>query len=135
MLTECFRPLCDGSPSLIAVYESPDGNLALLLRHTVVPLHEERGQWLKETKAAADEVVASLREAGFRGRIVVLQWRPLPEIGRILWAWSCRYDSDPTRRAELTRVVARYLADSKFIESRHHRAHALTAMRSLGLLV
>lgn len=125
MWTERLAALCRQEPSLVAVYESHQGNVALLLRHTLVPLSQERAVWLRESQAAAGAVVAGLRGGGFAGEIVVLQWQPLAHVARVLNRWVCRYDADPERRIELTRFVERYLADRTFIASQHRRALAI----------
>src|SRR3989442_12216517 len=70
--------VCRRHPDLVAVYEAPDGGLALLLRQTLVPLHEERGRWFNETRRAARAAVASLRAAGVIEDVSVLQWRAPP---------------------------------------------------------
>src|SRR2546422_2180442 len=71
--------VCRRHPDLVAVYEAPDGGLALLLRQTLVPLHEERGRWFNETRRAARAAVASLRAAGVIEDVSVLQWRARPD--------------------------------------------------------
>src|SRR3989442_3371162 len=76
--------VCRRHPDLVAVYEAPDGGLALLLRQTLVPLHEERGRWFNETRRAARAAVASLRAAGGIEDVSVLQWRARPDLGPVL---------------------------------------------------
>src|SRR2546421_29389 len=41
MWLDRYSAVCQECPNLVAVYESPDGRIALLLRHTLVPLPEE----------------------------------------------------------------------------------------------
>ena len=40
MWLDRYSAVCQECPDLVAVYESPDGRFALLLRQTVVPLPE-----------------------------------------------------------------------------------------------
>src|SRR3989442_4939291 len=70
--------VCRRHPDLVAVYEAPDGGLALLLRQTLVPLHEERGRWFNETRRAARAAVASLRAAGVIRDVFLVPWRAPP---------------------------------------------------------
>src|SRR5207244_2840242 len=56
--------VCCRHPDLVAVYEAPDGRLALLLRQTLVPLGEERGRWLNNTRRAAHSAWARQPPAG-----------------------------------------------------------------------
>jgi len=121
---ERYALICRRYPELIAVYESPPRRLGLLLRETIVPLPEERGEWLYRTRRTVRAVVVSLRAAGVHDEFLVLQWRPLREVAQILHEWACPYDAEPARRAELTRVVDRYLADSQFVRSRCSRSPA-----------
>ncbi len=105
-------------PDLVAIFQSRHGRVALLLRQTMVPLVEEHPEWLEETRRAARAVIAELRGAGLAGPCLVLQWRALGQVAEILHGWRCCYDADPVRRAELTRVVERRLADLRFLASR-----------------
>ena len=79
--------VCRRHPDLVAIYEAPDGGLALLLRQTLVPLHEERGRWFNETRRAARAVVTSLRAAGVTDDVSVLQWRQLADVAAVLTGW------------------------------------------------
>ena len=108
-------PATVSHPDLVAVYASRAGRLALLLRQTLVPLPEERDPWLRETRAATRAVVGGLRAAGWRHPCLVLQWRPLGQVARVLRRWRCVYEADPGRRAALTRVVEGRLADRRFL--------------------
>lgn len=112
-----YEAVCRRHPDLVAVYQSGPGRLALLLRQTVVPLLEEQHRWLDETRRASRAVIAGFRAAGARSPIVVLQWRPLEEMGHVLGAWTLRYDADAARRSELAGVVARLLEDRRFLAS------------------
>src|SRR5262249_54795598 len=100
-----YAAIGQAPPDLVAVYESPQGHLGLLLRQTVVPLTEERSLWLTETRRTAGAVIASLRAAELRKRCLVLQWQPLSVVGHVLSRWHCRYAGDPVRLGEVRRVV------------------------------
>src|SRR3989442_10926025 len=89
--------VCCRHPDLVAVYEAPDGRLALLLRQTLVPLGEERGGWFNDTRRAAHAAVASLRAAGVTQDVTVLQWRPLPRVPPNPGGWRRPYLGDPGR--------------------------------------
>ncbi len=103
--------VCRRHPDLVAIYEAPDGGLALLLRQTLVPLHEERGRWFNETRRAARAVVTSLRAAGVTDDVSVLQWRQLADVAAVLTGWLCRYLGDPERCAQLSDIVGARLVD------------------------
>jgi hypothetical protein len=113
-----YTALCRECPDLVAVYESPGGRLAMLLRHTPVPLTEEYAPWRIDTRTAARGIVAKLRAAGFQGSFVVLQWLPLGEVVEIMGTWSCRYEGDAGRCAQLTAIAERYAADERFLATR-----------------
>src|SRR2546428_6986851 len=81
--------VCCRHPDLVAVYEAPDGRLALLLRQTLVPLGEERGRWFNDTRRAAHAAVASLRAAGVTPDVTVLQWPRAPDRPRVLRGVRC----------------------------------------------
>lgn len=115
MWDEAFNSVCRKHPDLVAVYESRGGVWGLLLRHTMVPLPDERRRWREQTRQTARAVMDELRAAGLSGRFVIVQWCSLGETVRILRAWRRRYDGDPERRRELVRVVERYLADQLFL--------------------
>jgi len=83
-----FNEICYRHHDLVAVYESPRGRLALLLRQTLVPLGPEHFEWLAETRATARAVIADLRGAGFDGATVVLQWLPFGDVANIVSRWS-----------------------------------------------
>jgi hypothetical protein len=111
MWSDELASVCRRHPDLVAIYEAPDGCLALLLRQTLVPLGEERGRWFNETRRAARAVVASLRAAGVAEDMTVLQWRPLPDVAQVLTDWLCCYLGDPERCAQLADIVGARLAD------------------------
>src|SRR2546429_343784 len=105
--------VCRRHRDLVAIYEAPEGTLALLLRQTLVPLSEERGRWFNDTRRTARAVVASLRAAGVTEDVTVLQWRPLPDVAQVLTGWPCCYLSDPRRCAQLADIVGARLADGE----------------------
>jgi hypothetical protein len=105
----------EAHPDLVAIFQSRRGRIALLLRQTMVPLVEERSKWLDETRRTARAVIIALRAAGLTGPWLVLQWRSLGQVAEVLHGWRCRYDADPVRRAELTRIVERRLADLSYL--------------------
>lgn len=117
---ECAS-VCRAHPDLVAVYESPRGRLALLLRHTVVPLAEERTEWLERTRRTVAPIARGLRAAGAREHVLVLQWLPLARVADVLRTWTCRYEGDAARRATLSSLVERYVADRAFLALRAER--------------
>ena len=114
MWVEAYEAICRKHLDVVALFESPHGKLAVLLRQSLVPLPHERGRWLTETRRAAHALTADLQAAGTAGAangITVLQWRPFAHVAHILHRWACRYDANPARRAELTDVVDARLRD------------------------
>ncbi len=109
-------------PDLVAIFQSRRGRIALLLRQTMVPLVEERSKWLEETRQCARAVITGLRGAGLTGPWLVLQWRSLGQAAEVLRGWRCCYDADPVRRAELTRIVERRLADLRYLAAVRDRS-------------
>jgi hypothetical protein len=140
MWLDPYTAVCARHVDLVAVYESPRGRLALLLRHTLVPLAEERVGWLRETRGAVRRLLGDLRAAGFGEGVFVLQWLPLGEVAGILAGWPCRYVGDPSRQVALARLADRYLADRRFLASHAAEcgrqdladAHSLTCLALLG---
>jgi hypothetical protein len=117
MWNDRYEYVCRTVPDLAAIYESPHGQLALLLRHTLVPLVEEHPEWLSSTRDAVRALVPRLRGSGFSGSVLVLQWLPVDQVADIVQSWRCRYDGDPERRARLSRVAERYADDQRFLTS------------------
>ncbi len=111
MWSQDLARACHRHPDVVAAYEAPDGRLALLLRQTLVPLLEERGRWLNETRRAARAAVTSLRAAGQDEDVTVLQWRPLEDVAHVLACWTGRYFGDPARCAQLADIVTTRLSD------------------------
>jgi hypothetical protein len=118
MWSPALAEACARHPDLAAVHESPTGTLALVLRHTIVPLPEERGTWLSETRAAAQGVVDDLRRAGFAGRTVVAQWLSVPRLDYVFDTWPSRWEGDAERAAQLRDLAGRLLADRRFLAYR-----------------
>jgi len=112
---------CTNHPDLTAVFESPSGRLALLLRHTLVPLMEERPAWLTETRASARRIIGDLRASGVTRKVLVVQWLEIARADDILWSWTCCYEADPIRRAQLTGLARRYVLDDLFLGDRMAR--------------
>src|SRR6185295_17557960 len=117
-----FTEICYRHHDLVAVYESPRGRLALLLRQTLVPLGPEHFEWLAETRATARAVIADLRGAGFDGATVVLQWLPFGDVANIVSRWVRRWDGDHVRRTQLLTVVDSHLADQRYLDTQAYRA-------------
>jgi len=127
--------VCCRHPDLVAVYEAPDGRLALLLRQTLVPLGEERGRWFNDTRRAAHAAVASLRAAGVTQDVTVLQWRPLPDVATILEGWRCRYLGDSERYVQLADIVGASLGDRKPAGAVPHCGGAEAALSAAALAI
>ena len=112
-----YSVACQECPDLVAIYESPDGRLALLLRHTLVPLPEEFSSLRRATRAAARTTTGRLRAAGFQGGFLVLQWQPIGAVAVAMKDWPCRYEKDAARRAQLAAIAQRYAADERYLAS------------------
>jgi len=91
---DAYRDICRQHLDLVAVYESPAGELALLIDDTLLPPASPRGRrrWLAETRAAAARIGDDLRGAGFRGPIRIVQYQPCALAAEIVAHWCCRYD-------------------------------------------
>jgi hypothetical protein len=129
-----FTEVCRRHHDLVAVYESPRGRLALLLRQTLVPLGPEHFEWLAETRATVRAVVADLRTAGFDGATVVLQWLPFGDVANIVSRWVRRWDGDQVRRTQLLAVVDNHLADQRFLDTQAYRAQRAEGAPALQLV-
>lgn len=99
------RSIWHEHPDLVAIYESPRGELALLIDNLLLPPQamRHRRRWLKQTRHAARRVTAELRRAGVHGDVRVLQFLSAPEVTEVLRRWSCRYDGDPRGSEALAR--------------------------------
>src|SRR5438445_8573590 len=101
VFAERYAQACRRHPDLVAVHESPNGDIALVLRHTFVPLPEEHAEWRGATRAAPRRPLGELRGARLEGRVVVPQWPPAPPPARILGPWPRRMGGDPARARQL----------------------------------
>ena len=115
MWLDRYAAVCRECNDLVAIYEAPDNRIALLFRHTLVPLPEEFSGLRRATRSAARAASSKLRSAGFHGGLMVLQWQPLGTVAGVVRDWPCRYDADPTRRAQLEAVAERYAADERYL--------------------
>jgi len=131
MWLDRYSTVCRECPDLVAVYESPDGRLALLLRQTLVPLPEEFSSLRRATRSAARAVAGKLRAAGFHGGFMVLQWQPLGTAASAMKNWPCRYDANPARRTQLAAVAERYAADERYLAS-HVQSRRRITPQALG---
>jgi hypothetical protein len=133
---DAYATACARHADVVAVYESPRGRLALLLRQTPAPLAEELPAWLLHTRRAARRILTALRATGFSAGVLILQWLPFEEAARILADWPCRYVGDAARLAALRRLIDRYLADRRFLASRAPEFHTdedpMTTLARLG---
>ena len=131
MWLDRYCAVCQECPDLVAVYEAPDGRIALLLRQTLVPLPEEFASLRRTTRSAARMASSKLRAAGFHGGFMVLQWQPLDTAAAVMRDWPCRYEADAARRAQLAAVAERYAADERYLVNQA-QARRRAAPRPLG---
>lgn len=117
MWLDRYCDVCRQCPDLVAVYEAPDGRIALLLRQTLVPLPEEFASLRRVIRGTARGATERLRAAGFRGGVMVLQSQPLATAAEVMGQWACRYDADSVRRTQLAAVAERYAADERYLAS------------------
>ncbi len=115
LFAERYGQACARHSDLVAVHQAPDGAVALLLRHTLVPLSEEHAAWERDTRVVARDVTDDLRGAGFEGDVVVAQWLPMHRLAHIFDAWPRRWEGDPARAAQLRQVARRVAADDRFL--------------------
>src|SRR5205807_5979018 len=92
VFAERYAQACRRHPDLVAVHESPNGDIALVLRHTFVPLPEEHAEWRRAPRPAARDPLGDLRGAGFEGSGGLAQFVPRARPARDL--------SSPPRRGE-----------------------------------
>lgn len=127
---ERVAEICRRHADVTAVFESPSGRLALLLRYTLVPLDEERDDWRARIHATTRALFGELRAAGFRERMPVIQFLSFEEADDIMATWQCRFDQDPARRVQLARTARRYALDRRFLDTRAtHRREAAPVRR------
>jgi hypothetical protein len=111
MWDEACTAVCRRHDDVVAVFESPLGRLALLLRQPLVPAPDERADWLTATQRSARVVTASLRAVGRRDEITILQWQPLRQVAHIMADWDCSYEGDEIRHAQLVASICAWLTD------------------------
>ena len=111
MWDEVCTAVCRRHDDVVAVFESPLGRLALLLRQPLVPAPDERADWLTATQRSARAVTASLRAVGRRDAITVLQWQPLRQVVHIMADWDCSYEGDEIRHAQIVASICAWLTD------------------------
>src|SRR5258705_6931025 len=114
MWLDRYCAVCQECPALVAVYEAPDGRIALPLRQTLVPLPEEFASLRRTTRSAARMASSKLRAVGFHGGFMVLQWQPLDTAAAVMRDWPCRYEADAARRAQLAAVARRDAARPRY---------------------
>jgi len=105
-------------PALVAVHRSDSGQLALLLRHALVPTSGQRRAWRRDIQRAARDVARDLRAAGLRGRLLIVQRLPPVRAGRVLDRWRLLWQRDPLRASELRTMARRRAADARFLAAR-----------------
>jgi len=111
MWDEACTAVCRSHEDVVAVFESPLGRLALLLRQPLVPAPDERADWLSATQRSARAVTASLRAVGRSDEITILQWQPLRRVAHIMADWDCSYEGDEIRHAQLVASICAWLTD------------------------
>ena len=111
MWDEACTEVCRRHDDVVAVFESPVGRLALLLRQPLVPTPDERADWLTATQRSARAVMASLRAVGRCDEITVLQWQSLRQVAHIMADWDCSYEGDEIRHAQLVASICAWLTD------------------------
>src|SRR5258705_12718777 len=95
VFAERYAQACRRHPDLVSVHESPNGDIAVVLRHTFVPLPEEHAEWRRATRAAARDVLDDLRGAGLQRTVVVAQWLPVARLAPVLDSRPRRGGGDP----------------------------------------
>src|SRR5437867_4080767 len=68
LFAERYGQACARHSDLVAVHQAPDGAVALLLRHTLVPLSEEHAAWERDTRVVARDGTDDPRAADRRPR-------------------------------------------------------------------
>jgi hypothetical protein len=132
MWLDRYSAVCRECPDLVAVYEAPDGRIALLLHQTLVPLPEEFSSLRRTTRSAARAAADKLRVAGFRGGFIILQTQPVGTAAAIMRDWPCRYEADAARRTQLIAVAERYAADERYL-ARQVQSRRRTTPGPLGV--
>jgi len=110
-----------GHPALIAVHQSPVGQLALLLRHALVPIDGRRRAWRHDIQHAGRSIAHDLRAAGVHGRVLIVQRLAPHRARRVLDGWRLLWQGDPVRASELRAMARRRAADVRFLRGRAAR--------------
>src|SRR5437762_12208067 len=86
VFAERYAQACRRHPDLVAVHESPNGDIALVLRHTFVPLPEEHAEWRRAARPAARDAPHDPRRPRLDGSRVAAPRLPPPRLARGLRA-------------------------------------------------
>lgn len=116
--TELHDAISEQHPALVAVHQSTSGQLALLLRHALVPANGQRRPWRREIQVAARGIARDLRAAGLRGRLLIVQRLPPLRARRVMDSWRLLWQRDPLRASELRVMARRRAADACFLAAR-----------------
>jgi hypothetical protein len=116
--TELHDAISEQHLALVAVHRSDSGQLALLLRHALVPTSGLRRVWRRDIQRAARDVARDLRAAGLRGRLLIVQRLPPVRARRVLDRWRLLWQRDPLRASELRTMARRRAADARFLTAR-----------------
>ena len=116
--TELHDAISEQHPALVAVHRSDSGQLALLLRHALVPTRGQRRVWRHDIQCAARDVARDLRAAGLHGRLLIVQRLPPVRARRVLDRWRLLWQRDPLRASELRTMARRRAADARFLAAR-----------------
>jgi hypothetical protein len=113
--TDLHDAISEQHPALVAVHQSASGQLALLLRHALVPTYGQRRVWRRDIQVAARDIARDLRAAGLRGRLLIVQRLPAVRARRVLDGWRLLWQRDPLRASELRAMARRRAADARFL--------------------
>ena len=116
--TQLHDAISELHPALVAVHQSASGQLALLMRHALVPANGRRRAWRRAIQLAARDVARDLRAAGLCGRLLIVQRLPPLRARRVLDGWRLLWQRDPLRASELRAMARRRAADARFLAAR-----------------
>jgi hypothetical protein len=116
--TELHDAISEQHPALVAVHQSASGQLALLLRHALVPPCGQRRLWRRDIQVAARDIARELRATGLHGRLLIVQRLPAVRARRVLDGWRLLWQRDPLRASELRAMARRRAADARFLAAR-----------------
>lgn len=116
--TELHDAVSAGHPALVAVHQSPSGQLALLLRHALVPISGRRRAWRHDVQHAARSIARDLSGAGIHRRMLIVQRLAPHRARRVLDGWRLLWQGDPVRASELRAMARRRAADARFLYAR-----------------